>query len=216
MQLHLFQTQYISGTTKSFNNFLKYHITTFMELKLFFKQAFPNVLGMEERIDLVFKKEVYQKGTILLMPEHFSTKLYFIEQGLIRTYYLNNGKDITHEFFDQNAFLGPIDCFYYNKPSMYGFEVLEQTTVSVTTYEKMVESKLMEISGMKELEKSIIINQLTQSSNKGLGTHIETALSRYKFMLEKHPDILRRSKLGHVASYLGITQQTLSVIRGMQ
>jgi len=187
-----------------------------MELNLFLKQLFPDVLDMEDRIDLIFVKEAHPKGTILLKPDTFSKKLYFIEKGLIRTYYLNNGKDITHEFFDQHSFLGPVDCFYYNKPSLYGFEALEEITVRVTTYDKMIDSKLMEISGMKELEKSIILNQLTQSSNKGLGTHIETALNRYNFMLEKHPDILLRAKLGHIASYLGITQQTLSVIRGMR
>lgn len=187
-----------------------------MKLKLFFKQAFPNVLDMEEKIDLIFNKVEYPKGTILLRPENFSTKVFFIEQGLIRTFYFNDGKDITHEFFDQGSFFGPIDCIYYNKPSLYGFEVLEQTTVNVTSFEKMVESNFMDIKGMKELEKSIILNQLTQSSNKGLSTHVETALNRYKFMLEKHPDILLRAKLGHIASYLGITQQTLSVIRGIR
>jgi len=185
-----------------------------MELKLFFKQAFPNAIEIEEKIDLIFTKVEYPKGTILLRPENFSSKVFFIEQGLIRTYYLNNGKDITHEFFDHNAFIAPVDCIYYNKPSLYGFEVLENTRVSVTTYEKLVDSKLFEISGMKELEKSVILNQLIQGSNKGLGTHVETALNRYNFMLQKHPDILLRAKLGHIASYLGITPQTLSVIRG--
>jgi len=68
---------------------------------------------------------------------------------------------------------------------------------------------------MKELENSILMKVINQNSVRILGTHIKSALELYNFMLEKFPNIILRAKLGHFASYLEITPQTLSVIRGL-
>jgi hypothetical protein len=65
----------------------------------------------------------------------------------------------------------------------------------------------------KNLLRLLLINVLYSVSGKLYSIQFQTALERYKSLIESHPDILLRAPLGHVASYLGITQQTLSVIR---
>jgi len=186
-----------------------------MELKLFFKNTFPNLLELDELVDKTFKQVIYPKGTILVKAKKFSTKLFFIEKGLIRTSFLNDDKDMTHKFFDENDFCGALDCIFYNESSKFTFEVLEETTVQETDY-KTFKLNFMKLEEMRQFESKAIMDILRQSSDKLIGTHTKSALDRYNFMIKKYPNILLRAKLGHIASYLGVTQQTLSVIRGMR
>jgi len=61
-----------------------------------------------------------------------------------------------------------------------------------------------------------LINVLSAFSDHLFQIQFQTARQRYQILLENHPDILLRTPLGHIASYLGITQQTLSVIRAQK
>jgi hypothetical protein len=67
---------------------------------------------------------------------------------------------------------------------------------------------------MERFVRMIFINTLKLTSDRLYSLQFQTAEDRYKFMMQEHPNIILRAPLGHIASYLGITQQTLSVIRG--
>ncbi|MEL7340486.1 MAG: hypothetical protein AAGM67_08380, partial [Bacteroidota bacterium] len=70
-------------------------------------------------IDAAFDRAVIPKGTIIQQVNRYSRRLLFIESGLFRVYYLEDGKDITHFFFDENHFLAPIRSIYYNQSELY-------------------------------------------------------------------------------------------------
>jgi len=165
-----------------------------------------------EKLDTIFRLEKVKKGDILFRPEGFSQKIIFIEKGLIRTYYLKDGKDITYLFFSENSFLTPVECVFYNKPAPYGWEALENCEIRNAPY-KDFESFFSQVPGMEKFIRLLLTNVLHSVSGKLYSIQFQTALERYKSLIESHPDILLRAPLGHVASYLGITQQTLSVIR---
>ena len=68
-------------------------------------------------INTAFKKEFYPKGTNLVQPDNRSQKIYFVEDGLIRLFYINqDGKDITHFFFGENNFTMSVENVYFNNP----------------------------------------------------------------------------------------------------
>jgi CRP-like cAMP-binding protein len=165
-----------------------------------------------ERLDTIFRYECVKKGDILFRPEGFSQKIIFIEKGLIRTYYLKDGKDITYLFLSENSFLTPVECVFYNKPAPYGWEALENCEIRIAPY-KDFELFFSQVPGMEKFIRQLLINVLHTVSSKLYSIQFQTALERYNSLIESHPDILLRAQLGHVASYLGITQQTLSVIR---
>ena len=66
---------------------------------------------------------------------------------------------------------------------------------------------------MEKFIRLLLVNILHTIAEKLYAIQFQTAQDRYKTLLETQPDILLRAPLGHIASYLGITQQTLSVIR---
>ena len=168
-----------------------------------------------EKLDTMFRHEKVKKGDILFRPEGFSQKIIFIEKGLIRTYYLKDGKDITHIFLSENSFLAPIECVFYNKPAPYGWEALENCEIRSAPYREF-ELLISQIPGMEKWFRQVLINVLHTIAEKLYSIQFQTALDRYKSLIESHPDLLLRAPLGHLASYLGITQQTLSVIRSVK
>jgi len=165
-----------------------------------------------EKFDDIFRHEYVKKGEILFRPEGFSQKIIFIEKGLIRTYYLKDGKDITYLFLSENSFLAPVECVFYNRPAPYGWEALENCEIRTAPYREF-ELLFSQVPGMEKFVRMLLINILDTVAGKLYSIQFQTAQDRYRSLMESHPDILLRAPLGDVASYLGITQQTLSVIR---
>ena len=163
-------------------------------------------------INNAFKTEEYLKGEIPIKPGSFSSKVFFVEKGLIRTFYFKDDKDITQFFFDENYFTAPLSSVFYNKPEPYGWEVLEDTTVRVILYNEL-EVLFAKIPLLQKVFFHVAIDMLNMFSDKLESLQFQTAEQRYKTLVEAYPEILRRAPLGQIASYLGITQQTLSVIR---
>jgi hypothetical protein len=165
-----------------------------------------------ERFDTVFKYECVAKGDILIKPENLSKKVIFIEKGLIRSYYIKDGKDITHLFFTEDSFFLPVESVFYNRICPYGWEALENCEIRTTQYRDF-EPFFTEVPGFEKFIRMLIIDVMDTFSERLYALQFQTAYDRYQKLIESHPDILLRAPLGHIASYLGITQQTLSVIR---
>ena len=164
-------------------------------------------------IDAAFKREFYPKGSVLEQPDNKSQTIHFIEKGLIRSFYDKEGKDITHFFFDENSFAMSLEGIYFNKQDPYGREILEDATLRTIRFS---EFNLLynKFATFKDLFFLVAIETIKQFSDRLFSIQFQTAEQRYKLLIDNYPNILLRAPLGHIASYLGITQQTLSVIRG--
>jgi hypothetical protein len=171
-------------------------------------------LTSEERdeIDRSFQVEHHCKGTILIKPDSLSQKFMFIEKGLIRTFYTFNDKDVTHFFFDENSFLATIESIYFNKTDPYGRQVLEDCVLR-TIHAREFAALTDRIVNMKQFAFLVAVDVVKLFADRIFSLQFQTAQERYANLLESNPTILLRAPLGHIASYLGITQQTLSVIR---
>lgn len=171
-------------------------------------------LSEEEKtaIDDAFIREYCYKGTILVNPDNRSQKVQFIEEGLVRSFYDKDGKNITHFFYDENSFTMSLETVYFNKVDPYGREVLQNATIRTIQFREF-NILFNEIEAFKQFVFLVAIEFLKRFSDKLFSLQFQTAEQRYKFMIDNYPDILIRAPLGDIASYLGITQQTLSVIR---
>jgi len=184
-----------------------------MELLDYFRQRAKLSPDTERRLEQMFQTVEFAKGTRELEPDSFSKKIYFIEKGLARTFYYRETKDITHYFFMENDFYAPIDAVFFQHPSPYGLEFLEKSTVRVANYPEL-ERLMDETAELQQYARILLISFLQRFSERLNAIQFQSAQDRYQNMMERHPDILLRVSLGHIASYLGISQQTLSVIRG--
>ena len=183
-----------------------------MELLSFLKQK--RLFTEEECISIadVFKSEVIPKGTVIQQLHGYSEKVLFIEEGLMRTFYLKDGKDITHFFFDENALIAPLNSIFFGKTEPYGWESIEACQVKSIHYTDFlqIEEQFPKLTRLL-LEFAIKIVHLYSQKLDLL--QFQTAYERYNLFLEMYPNLHNRVSLGSTASFLGVTQQTLSVIR---
>lgn len=165
-----------------------------------------------EAIDNAFATETFAKGTIISRPDNHLQNVYFIDKGLLRAFYYLDGKDITHYFFDENHFTVSFESVFFNRSHPYGKQALEETTLRIIPYSKL-DALCNGIPAFKDYRLKVALQVVSMLSDKILSLQFQSAEQRYKNLLDKFPGILLRAPLGHIASYLGITQQTLSVIR---
>lgn len=160
-----------------------------------------------------FEKEKISKNTLLLREGEISKKLYFVQEGMGRSYYLKeDGKEVTQWFFGVSKFMTTVDSFFQQAPSLYYLETLEDSILYSISKEKMDEL-FAKYHKMEQLGRLVSIEMLTKVVNKLNAIQFQTARERYDYMLAEFPDISFRVPLGHIASYLGMTQETLSRIR---
>lgn len=184
-----------------------------MELSDFLLSLIP--FNSDELQDIIshFEKENIPKNTMLIEQGQVSKKLYFIEKGMGRSYYLKeDGKEVTQWFFGVGKFMSSVDSFFQQSPSLYYLETMEDSTVYSISNEKM-DFLFSKYHKMEKLGRLVSIEMLTKVVNKLNAIQFQTARERYEYMLAEFPDISYRVPLGHIASYLGMTQETLSRIR---
>ena len=184
-----------------------------MNLSEFLHSLIP--FSTEELADITshFKKENISKNTMLIEQGQISKKLYFVEKGMGRSYYLKeDGKEVTQWFFGIGKFMTTVDSFFQQTPSLYFLETLEDSILYSISKEDM-DLLFSKYHKMEQLGRLVSIEMLTKVVNKLNAIQFQTARERYDYMLAEFPDISYRVPLGHIASYLGMTQETLSRIR---
>lgn len=169
----------------------------------------------EEITDILtyFNEESVLKNQILVRQNEICRSLYFIEEGMGRSYYLKeNGKEITQWFFGIGKFMTSADSFFQQTPSLYYLEILENSVV-YSLSKSDLDLLFRKYHKMEKLGRLVTIEMLTKMVHKLNAIQFQTAKERYDYMLTEFPDIVYQVPLGHIASYLGMTQETLSRIR---
>jgi CRP-like cAMP-binding protein len=164
------------------------------------------------KIDNICIYKDLPKGYHLLTEGSKSKKVLFIEKGLMRVYYLNDGKDITHFFLDENMIYLSIETVFLNKHFPFNVELLEDSIIRIIDY-PIIEKYINMDTKLQKLENYIMIDIIDRLSEHLYLLKFKSAQERYNTLITNYPDLLLRVPLGHIASYLGITQSTLSVIR---
>ena len=158
------------------------------------------------------KRSEYHKGEILIKELSKCEHLFFIEKGLARAYYFKDGKDITDWFAAEGIVIGPIIRNFPTKIGAHAVEVLEDTSVISISFQDLQElyDKYHEI---ERLGRIIAIQAVLSLQQKIDSIQFLTAKQRYHDFVKANPTLLQRVSLGHIASFLGMNQVTLSRIR---
>lgn len=169
----------------------------------------------QELDDIVshFEKESVEKNQTLVRDGQICNKLYFIDKGLGRSFYLKeDGKEITQWFFIEGKIMSSVESFFQQIPSLYYLQMLEDSVVYSITREN-IDMLFNKYHNMERFGRLLSTEMLTRVVNKLNALQFQTARERYTYMLTEFPNISNRVPLGYLASYLGMTQETLSRIR---
>tara|TARA_Y100000385_G_scaffold266403_1_gene301533 strand:+ start:77 stop:652 length:576 start_codon:yes stop_codon:yes gene_type:complete len=167
----------------------------------------------EEYIFSISKEKTIPKGEVLIRQGQTVKNSFFVTDGCIRSYCIDkNGKEHTLQFAIKNWWISDFIAIYNNE--------LAALTVECITDSTVIEFKAKELDEIHSL-----FPELEPFQRKNLERHVVslhkrilnqlqlTAPERYDVFLEQYPDIEQYTPNYHIASYLGITQQSLSRIR---
>ena len=160
----------------------------------------------------LFERWVFPAKITIIHAGKLDRKVYFIEKGITRSYVLHNGKEITTWFSKEgDAACGSWDL-YHHKPSFEYVETLEETTaysISVEQLDELYRSYIDLANWMLVLQQENFL-RLQDMHIRRLSW---SAQERYEHLTQESPELFQRVNLGYLASFLGITQQSLSRIR---
>lgn len=166
----------------------------------------------EEAIAELSKHITIKKNTDLQSTGHTCKTIYFIKKGVARIYYLHDGIDITENFFFENNIIARVESLLTGKPSRKAIQILEDAEIISINANALFELYDL-FPEIERLFRKIFEAAYVDTVNRIEGMQFHTAEERYKALLHEVPDVLKRVPLKYVASYLGITQVSLSRIR---
>lgn len=169
----------------------------------------------EEAIAAICSLITIKKNRDLQPIGHTCKTIYFINKGIARIYYFKDGIDVTENFFFENSIIARVESLFTGKPSRKAIQVLEDAEIvgiNANQLFKLYDS----FPEIERLFRKIFEAAYVETVHRIEGIQFHTAEERYKALLLEAPDILKRVPLKYVASYLGITQVSLSRIRGLQ
>ena len=156
----------------------------------------------------------FSKGTILLKEGKVCDSLYYIQKGCVRGTHEVDGKEITYWFGFEDTMVTSFHSFISGKPANETIILMEDTAFTVIRKENL--EKLYNLyPDIDRTGRLITEKYYVMLEERTFSYMFKTAKERYENLLVSAPHILQRVPLGYIASYLGITQETLSRIRKM-
>lgn len=154
----------------------------------------------------------YPKGHILLKAGKIEGTVYFLKRGIVRAYVAQEDHEITFWFGTEGEAVISMKSYVDHKPGYENIELLEDCelyTIKTADLQKLYEEDIHIANwGRKFAEQELI-----KTEERLISRQFRTASERYRELLQHNAHLLQRVQLGHIASYLGITQVSLSRIR---
>lgn len=154
----------------------------------------------------------FSKGHILLRANKIENNIYFVKQGILRAYSKTNENEITFWFGKEGDAVISMKSYVANQKGYEDIELLENCVL----YElktKNLKKLFEEDIHIANWGRRFAEQELVKTEERLISRQFRTATERYRELIKNNPDLIQRVQLGYIASYLGITQVSLSRIR---
>jgi CRP-like cAMP-binding protein len=180
-------------------------------------QFIQNVQPMptEIAVEIVnnFREIEMQKNLFLLQAGKVSNDYVFLLEGFMRSYTFDTeGNDITTNFYTPNLVVIEVASFFNRIESQESFQTITDCKGLVISYEQ-VQVLFHSIPQFREFGRKVLVQGITSLKQRMLSMINQTAEQRYENLMLTKPEILQNAPLKHIATYLGITDTSLSRIR---
>jgi CRP-like cAMP-binding protein len=185
------------------------------EIKNFKKYLMQMTPMDNESFDIAIKYlqiERIKKGEHLVREGQICNKIAFIYNGLFRIYYLKEGIEINTCFCKENSITSSFNSFINQIPSKESIQTIEDSVI-VTLSSANLTDLYKESTIWQNIRLLLTEKECLRLSERATSLSFESALDKYKNLLKYQPEIIQRVPIQYIASYLGISRETLSRIR---
>lgn len=186
-----------------------------MSDRFFLKSIFkPENFSSEEHLLVLrqFKAIEFKKGDELIKKGKTASFYYFIESGFCRSYTIDvDGNDITTKFFSSGDIVIDWQSYFLKTPSKESIQAL--STIKCWKIHFTDFMKLFHIEAFREVGRTRLIKNYFELKSHSIAVIADPAKDRYLKLIEDKPQLIQNVPLKHIATYLGITDTSLSRIR---
>lgn len=169
------------------------------------KAQLEQLLGIMQRVEI-------PKNTLIIRAERTEKSIYFIEKGIARAFCEGAESQITFWFGMEGDLILSYNSYINDRPGYESVELLENSVLyEIKT--AALEALFKEDAAFANWGRKLAELELIKSEECFIGRLFKTATERYNELLRDNPALVQRIQLGYIASYLGVTQVTLSRIR---
>ena len=183
-----------------------------MDINQIIDTIYPLTTQSKNLIKASITETKFTKGHILFKANKIETNIYFIKKGIARAYAYSDDHQITFWFGKEGDPIVSMQSYVNNQKGYEDVELLEDCEL----YElkiKHLQNLFLEDSQIANWGRKFAELELIKSEERLIALQFNTATERYLALLKNYPSIIQRVQLSHIASYLGITQVSLSRIR---
>jgi CRP-like cAMP-binding protein len=166
---------------------------------------------LESRISEYLQVKEFKKKSHLLREGQTANYIYFIEQGLVKSFYIKDGKEVNSWFMKENDFIVAVNSFFTRTASYEFIEAIEDTTVYLLSYNHL-QSLYKEFIEFNKIGRIVTEKYYVLSEQRQFALRKQKAEERLAIFLETQPELAQRISRTDIASYLGISLETLSRI----
>ena len=138
--------------------------------------------------------------------------IYFVQQGVARIYYYKDGKDVTEYFAFENDLIIRAESLFTGKPSHKAIQAISDTNF-IAIPARQLFGLFDQHRDLEHLFRKVVEHSYVDTISRLESLQFHSANERYAHLMEKSPEVIQEIPLKHIASYLGITQVSLSRIR---
>lgn len=157
-------------------------------------------------------KKVVQKNQILFNPNRANDKILFLVKGILRGYRIIDGKDYTHHFYFSNWFATDFESFINENPSQIYIETLTDT-IFYEFKKKDLTNLYEKYHQLEKLGRIIAEKAYLATVEKLSDMQILDLKQRFSSLINRNPELFQKVPQKHIASYLGVSEQSLSRIK---
>jgi CRP-like cAMP-binding protein len=160
------------------------------------------------------KTKSYKKGDFIQREGENCTQGYYVKKGLLRSYTIDHkGKEHIFMFATEGWIIGDIESQEFNQPAKLFIDCIEDSEIIIFDRNRI---NKMDFS-IDQLNKNntLLLRRMAVLQRRVLMLMSATAQERYEFFLDTYPELPNRLSQRMIASYLGITPEALSKIRGI-
>ena len=180
---------------------------------IYLNSIYPLSADLQDYMMRVMSDKSIKKKEFLLKEGHSSNYIYFISKGLLRCFYLKGSAEVSSWFMKEGDLCVSVESFFKQKESYENIQAIEDSSVLYMGY------KDLQYMYRTYPESNFIGRVLTEvyytlSEQRLYSLRMQKASERYYFLIQNHPELIQRVPSKYLASYLSISEETLSRIRG--
>ncbi len=181
----------------------------------FIQSNIPNISVSKEALKIIvnmFNEIDFEKNEFLLKQGKVSD-YYYLAEGFIRAYtYDTNGIETTTYFYTKDHVIFEAASFFLHIPSTEYIQAITPCKVFAVTFEKL-NVLFHEVPEFREFARAMLVREFVAYKQRTLAMINKSAEERYANLIATNKEIFQYAQLKHVASYLGMTDTSLSRIR---